>query len=684
MSNALAQSTSPYLLQHADNPVHWQPWHADALAQAKAFDKPILLSIGYSACHWCHVMAHESFEDEATAAVMNEHFVNIKVDREERPDLDRVYQLAHQMLTRRGGGWPLTVFIDPQDLTPFFAGTYFPDQARHGLPAFADLLIRVSSVFRRQRDTISEQNHELRQALQQMNSTEQHQGELSLALVEAAVERIAQNSDADFGGMGGAPKFPRPGDVRFLLQQASCGRSESSAKAKALAMQNLNAMARGGLFDHLGGGFYRYCVDRDWTIPHFEKMLYDNAQLIDLYAEAISHSEDTATQAEYRHTINSSVTWAQRELWKEGQGFAASLDADSVGGEGAYYVWQKEEAQHLLEKQQYRLFEACYGLNDEPNFEGHAWHLRRPQNAQAVGSVFDSQQQQALQAARELLLQHRQQRPPPGQDHKILTAWNALMIHGLARSGRILQQDHYLDLAEHTLKQLLNKVWRAPRLFAVHALDQTHTPALLEDHAYLLWALLELLQSRFNAEYLALAQALAEILLQQFQDDAAGGFFMTPHEHEQLITRPKPFADDALPSGNAIAIEGLWRLGHLLGRHEYLTAAEHALRCGWSNIERFPLSHASLLHAANLLLRPAIRILLTGDMQQQKHWRQQLAGASQLAIYSLPANTKLPAEFAHYAAYTEQHCVHAFVCRGTQCSAPITAIDALQAQLDES
>jgi uncharacterized protein YyaL (SSP411 family) len=680
MANALAQSTSPYLRQHADNPVDWHPWEPAALAQAKDLDKPILLSIGYSACHWCHVMAHESFEDEATAAVMNEHFINIKVDREERPDLDRIYQLAHQMLTRRGGGWPLTVFIDPQDLTPFFAGTYFPDQARHGLPAFAELLLRISSVFRSRRDTISEQNYELRQAMQQLNNEEQYRGALALETITAAVERIAQNSDTEFGGMGGAPKFPRPGDVRFLLQQSNNGGARAD-QAQVLALQSLDAMAQGGLYDHLGGGFYRYCVDQDWTIPHFEKMLYDNAQLIDLYAEAIANHPELAQKDDYRSTIEHTIAWAQRELWLDGQGFAASLDADSVGGEGAYYVWQKDEVSHLLNEAQYQLIEQVYGLKHTPNFEGHAWHLRRSHQAQPLSQALNNDELIQLQQGRECLLHHRQQRPAPDRDYKILTAWNALMIHGLARSGRLLSEERYLDLAEKTLEHLLNKVWQAPQLFAVHSLGQTHTPALLEDHVYLLWALMELLQSRFKTEYLALAQNLAKIVIDEFHDAESGGFFMTPHQHEALISRPKPYADDALPAGNAIAISALWQLGQLLGQQSYLDAAEQALRSGWSNLDSYPLSHTSLLHAADQVLRAPLRILLTGPLDAQGPWRRQLARLHQTPVYSLPNSGDLPAELSHYQDYSQRDSVHAFICQGTQCSAPIDNLTDLKQQI---
>lgn len=673
MSNQLKQATSPYLLQHADHPVAWYQWGEEALQRARDQDLPILLSVGYSACHWCHVMAHESFEDDEVAQVMNQHFINIKVDREERPDLDRIYQLAHQMLTQQAGGWPLTVFLDPQDLTPFFAGTYFPKKPRYGMPGFISLLQRIAVVFNEQRDNIARQNGQLRRALNLLEESKPAEKAPALTDLTAAVPAFASRFDEHHGGLGGAPKFPRPGDLRFLLQQARRG----SKAAEHMAQLTLVAMAEGGLYDHLSGGFYRYCVDEDWTIPHFEKMLYDNAQLLLLYAEAAFEYQ----HPRWRQVVRQTAHWARQRMLLPNQTFAASLDADSEGGEGACYVWTPAQINALLQGRQRELLIRAFGLDREANFEAKAWHLRRYETDENLAQEFDLPLQQVrkeLSQAGATLVNERQRRAAPARDHKTLTAWNALMIQALARAGRLLQDHQLINDAVNTLDALLALVWREHKLFAVHALDQTHISALLEDHAYLLAAIMELLQSRFDPRWFDIAQQLADRLINHFQDHEAGGFFMTPDDHEPLISRPKPYTDDALPSGNAIAISALAQFGHISAQPVYVEAAESALNAGWDQALQNPIASCSLLHAANEVLEPPPRIMLSGPQEQQDAWRQQLVLPLDVTIYGVPRNA--PECLASFAG---QDTVTAYICYGGRCLPPIREIEHVITQLAE-
>ena len=477
MQNALANASSPYLRQHANNPVHWQEWNDATLAQAKQNDTPILLSIGYSACHWCHVMAHESFEHDAIAQLMNAQFVNIKLDREERPDLDRVYQLAHQALSGRGGGWPLTVFLDPQDLTPFFVGTYFPPQPRHGLPGFGDLLQRVRTFFDTHRDELRKQNADLREWM--ARSGDSAAGEVpGIDVIETAVQRIAARFDPENGGNAGAPKFPHAGELELLLECAIAplhpdskdDRELSAQDCAAMAMLTLRNMASRGLQDHLGGGFFRYCVDASWTIPHFEKMLYDNAQLLALYAQAAAASGDpTCAQA-----ASGLVEWLQREMTSGSGAFFSALDADSEGAEGrldegAFYLWTREQLREILGDDEFAAVEAGFGLDGSPNFENTAWHLVKSRTLEQIAQRLDSAPeavQRNLASARRRLFAARAERVRPGTDDKLLTSWNALTIAALARAARALQRPEWIGSADEALAALRQSAWGDGMLYA--------------------------------------------------------------------------------------------------------------------------------------------------------------------------------------------------------------------------
>ncbi len=659
--NRLAAETSPYLRQHADNPVDWWPWCDEALAAARTQEKPILLSIGYSACHWCHVMAHESFEDAATAALMNELFICIKVDREERPDLDRIYQFAHQALTRRGGGWPLTVFLTPDDHLPFYAGTYFPRAPRYGMPPFAQVLREVRRWWDERRGEVREQNTALAEFLADHGRGESTADTLDDAPIRAALEQITASFDSEFGGHRGAPKFPHCTEMELLLD----------LRKPEQVQFTLARMADGGIHDQIGGGFARYSVDERWEIPHFEKMLYDNAQLLPLYANC--------NRADVAHAI---LAWLVREMTAESGGFYAALDADSEHEEGKFYVWSRDEVRTLLDADEFAAAARHYGFDRPPNFEGKAWNPVVAVPLDEIASALDITPNSAntvLPSARAKLFSSRSRRVRPGLDDKILTAWNALAISGIARSVRMLSAPPLLGLAENALDNVYNMAWRDERLFAKAGADAPRFPGYLDDHALLLDALLEMLQCRWSERDVAWAVVLAEILLERFEDRERGGFFFTAHDHEKLIQRPKPFTDEALPSGNGVAARALLRLGHLVGETRYLDAAERALCAGFANMRQMPQACCALLRALNDFLHPRTHVVVRydGDGEESK-WRTALATADMRCIdaYFIPHDAgKLPGTLA---AQTYCACGVAYVCRGTQCEAPLRDPDGLK------
>lgn len=581
--NRLTEATSPYLLQHAHQPVAWQPWDAAALAQARAEDKPILLSIGYAACHWCHVMAHESFDDAATAAVMNRLFVNIKVDREERPDLDQIYQTAHQLLSGRSGGWPLTVFLTP-DGVPFYSGTYFPRTPRHGLPAFTDVCERIGELWRTRRAAILAQNRALLNALQ-AGQPPAPAVTLDAAPVRALRDQLLAAHDSRYGGFGGAPKFPHPTDLAFLL------RRPHDAAAQTAALFSLRQMALGGLHDQLGGGFFRYSVDERWEIPHFEKMLYDNAQLLELYADAYAMTQD----AYFADVARGIVDWLEREMRAATGAFYSSLDADAEGVEGGYYVWDRAEIMAALTPAESALAGRHWGLDAAPNFEETAWHLK-------VAAPLAPDEAAVLASARRKLLARRNQRTPPACDDKILTSWNALTIRALAHAGQRLARPDWIDAARQALASLRTHHWQDGRLFAVSRHGQAQLRAYLDDYAFLLAALLELWEIDRRNEDLDFACQLADALLAHFADSAHGGFFFTAHDHEALIQRPKSAHDNALPSGNGQAALALLRLGALSAEPRYTQAGLRTVQAFAGEIAARPLGCATLVSALEMAL----------------------------------------------------------------------------------
>ncbi|OUD12390.1 thioredoxin domain-containing protein [Thioflexithrix psekupsensis] len=672
-ANALIHETSPYLQQHAYQPVDWFPWQESVLARAKAEDKPILLSIGYSACHWCHVMAHECFDDPEIAALMNAHFINIKVDREERPDLDKIYQLGHQMLTQRPGGWPLTVFLDPIDLYPFFAGTYFPPKPRHGLPAFNDLLLKIVDFYQQHRDQIKEQNYLVADAYRRLDrNSGSHEGvNLSTEPLNEARQQIGQNFDATHGGFTPAPKFPHLTHIERLFRHYYATKKPDSYDETALSMAlfTLRKMAFGGLYDQLGGGFFRYSVDEEWLIPHFEKMLYDNGPFLCVYTEAWQIQAD----ALFQRIVSETAQWVMREMQSPEGGYYSTLDADSEGVEGKFYVWDRQELQNLLDKDHFPLFATHFGIGKIPNFEEH-WHLHIVLEAEFLTEKYKLDGDTVstrLNHAKKLAFEKRQQRIFPGRDEKILTAWNGLMIKGMALAGQTFAQKEWLLSAQNALDFIRQTLWHNGRLLATYKDGKAHLNAYLDDYAFLLDAILTLLQARWRSEEMQFAIELAEVLLAQFEDKKRGGFFFTAHDHEALITRPRPFTDEATPSGNGVAAYALARLGHLLGETRYLQAAERTIKAAWLSINQFASAHGSLLLALEEDAIPPQLIVLRGKIESIQVWQQhcQTGFHPHRLCLAIPDSAQdLP---GHLAEFTVQGDVVAYICQGFHCLPPV-------------
>ncbi|HUQ76386.1 MAG TPA: thioredoxin domain-containing protein [Burkholderiales bacterium] len=660
MSNRLAQETSPYLQQHADNPVDWYPWGPEALERARREDKPVLLSVGYSACHWCHVMAHESFEDPAVAAVMNRLFVNVKVDREERPDLDQIYQSAHQMLAQRPGGWPLTMFLTPQG-APFFGGTYFPKEARYGLPGFPQLCERIAGIWREKRAEIEAQNAEVLKAFERtLPKSAGQELEFSPAVVEAMVDNLRSNFDTKLGGFGTSPKFPHPADLELCLRQGS----------RDIALVTLERMCEGGIYDQLGGGFCRYSVDAQWMIPHFEKMLYDNGPLLGLLADAWR-----VTQAPvFARCAEETAQWLMREMQSPEGGYYSSLDADSEHEEGKFYVWTRDEVKALLTQDEYAELAPRFGLDREPNFEGKHWHLHAFQPVK---------NEPLLDAARAKLFAARERRVRPGRDEKVLVSWNALAIRGMAHAGRVFGRPEWLASARRALDFIRQRMWQQDRLLATYKDGRAHLNAYLDDYAFLIAALLEVMQAEFSVAELDWAKALAEVLLAQFEDRENGGFFFTASSHERLFHRPKPGQDQATPAGNAVAAGGLNHLALITDNTRYAHAAERTLRLFQPLMREHPAGYAAMTIALSEQIEPPRLLVLRGRGTELGRWQQELAREylPNGLVFVLPdAITGLPAALDKPRGAEP---VNGWLCRGVICLPPMSDLIQLKAACKE-
>ena len=674
MTNRLAQETSPYLQQHADNPVDWYAWNEATLQLARELDKPILLSIGYSACHWCHVMAHESFEDADVAAVMNEHFINIKVDREERPDLDQIYQRAHYLLTRRNGGWPLTMFLSP-DGTPFFGGTYFPKEPRYNLPGFPGLLQRVAQFYAEHRAELTEQGKQLVAALAS-NQPQASTGEVQLhaAPLSLAVQQLNSTFDPVTGGFGAAPKFLHPAELDFLLRRSH---ATTDATSQHTVLFTLQQMAHGGLYDQLGGGFCRYSVDERWDIPHFEKMLYDNGPLLSLYCDAWQCSGEPL----YARVVAQTAAWVMREMQSPEGGYYSSLDADSEHEEGKFYVWQRDEIRQLLSAEEFAVTAPYFGLDSTPNFENHAWNLRisKPLGEIAQQLALTLEQANArIDSAQQKLFAARAQRIRPGRDEKILGSWNGMMISGMARAARVFDRSDWLRSAQQAMDFVRHTLWQDGKLLATCKDGKAHLNAYLDDYAFLLNASLELMQAEYRHTDYEFALLLADAILARFEDKENGGFYFTSHDHEVLIQRNKVAQDNASPSGNGIAAQALQRLALLSGDTKYSAAAERCLKLFLPALEQAGSYHSSLCSALAEYLQPASMLVLRGSGSNMASWQQALRSRylPEVMIFALPENAvNLPDTLNK--PLTDK--TTAWLCQGTQCLPPIAELEELLA-----
>ena len=673
-SNALINETSPYLLQHAHNPVHWYPWSEESLELARKSNKPILLSIGYSACHWCHVMAHESFENEDTARVMNEHFINIKVDREERPDIDKIYQIAQQLLTQRPGGWPLTMLLTPADLVPFFAGTYFPPEPRFGLPGFKELLVQIAELYKTRAEDIQTQNQAVLEALHKIQQpSEDLPSNIDSRPLSSALRELNHAFDDKFGGFGGAPKFPQPPNLEFLL--FSNPHIDSNGEAMKMLNLTLMRMAAGGIYDQLGGGFCRYSVDQYWLIPHFEKMLYDNGQLLFLYSQAWHLTKEPR----YHDIARETADWLIRDMQSPEGGFYSSLDADSEGEEGKFYVWTPDEVERILDPDEAMLFKEYSGLAGPANFEGR-WHLYLASSIESISSnhsIPEDEVRMTLSAAKTKLLRHRENREWPRRDDKILTSWNSLAIKGMATAALRFDEQEYQTSALRALEFIHEKMWQENRLFASYKDGAAHLNAYLDDYVFLIDAILSFLAVLWDDRWLQFAQSLVTVLLDQFFDQENGGFYFTSHDHEKLLVRRRDFMDDATPSGNGIAVRVLLEMAHITGEHSLLDAAEKTLKSAWSSIAETPHAHGSLLHGLVDYIYPRCQVILRGNKEEISLWRQRCQAEADLStsIYAIPGESRdLPGILAECRPNGD---VIGYLCEDFACKPPFTELHQL-------
>ncbi|NOY40770.1 MAG: thioredoxin domain-containing protein [Planctomycetes bacterium] len=686
MPNHLASETSPYLLQHKNNPVDWYPWGAEALERAKKEQKPIFLSIGYSACHWCHVMEHESFENEEIAKSLNEKFICIKVDREERPDLDQLYMNAVQRLTGRGG-WPMSVFLTP-DQKPFYAGTYWPPHAQRGMPGFDQVIASVSKAWEENRKEVVTMSDRLTADLAKLDQSEAA-GEIDEELIVAAVVHFRKTFDRTHGGFGGAPKFPSPMILQLLLRHWHRKREQSSLDMVRIT---LDRMAAGGIYDHLGGGFARYSVDARWLVPHFEKMLYDNAQLVATYLEAFQ----ATGHEDYARVVRETLDYTLRDMTDTAGGFYSTEDADSEGVEGKFYTWKPADLREVLGEEAAETFARVYDVTDAGNFE-HTNILNLPktlkQQAKLLGIELEELKKQLAESQAKLFAA-REQRIHPHKDDKVLVAWNGLMIDAMARAGAVLAEPRYVEAAAKAADFLLEELRKTDgRLLHTWRHGQAKIDAYLDDYTYLANGLVSLYESTFEGRYLDEAVALVEVVLDKFSDNDGNGFYYTADDQEALIVRGKDFLDNAVPSGNAMAAMALVRLGKMTGRQNYLDAARSAMLAAADLMRRAPSATAQMLIAVDLRLGPTYEMVLAGDLADE---------TSRTAVAELHRRY-LPNKVLVFAAANQQGAAKPsealadlllgksmlkdaptlYVCEGFTCQAPAQGLEEITHALDE-
>jgi uncharacterized protein YyaL (SSP411 family) len=680
--NRLANETSPYLLQHANNPVDWYPWGEEALAKARAEDKPLLVSIGYSSCHWCHVMEHESFENPEIAAEMNANFVNIKVDREERPDLDSLYMSAVQAMTGHGG-WPLNVFLTP-DGVPFYGGTYFPPEDRMGMPGFPKVLEAVASAYRERREDIEENAQQIQELLQRAMHELPKPDALTPEIMTEAAEQLARSFDARNGGFGPAPKFPQPSVLAFLLREA---KRAGDQRATVMVQRTLDRMASGGIFDHIGGGFHRYAVDANWLVPHFEKMLYDNAQLATVYLEAYQATGDER----YGRVAAETLEFVAREMTGPEGGFYAALDADTGGQEGLFYTWTSDELDAVLGTDDAAIARAWFHVEPGGNFEGRSV-LSTPRTLADVADRLGMTEEalaEAIARIRQALLAARDARERPGRDEKVIAAWNGLMLAAFAAGSRILGREDFRDIAVRNAAFVLDHLQRDGHLLRSWKDGQARVAGFLEDYAFVGAGLLALYQATLDSRWFEEAARLADVMIADFTDPEGAGFFDTAAGHETPVARPRDLHDGATPSGNAVATDLLLHLGAMTGNEDDTELATALLRVMASTMREHPLAAGRYLCALDFYLGPVKEVALAGGRDTADLWAlldatYERFEPDMIVGYADPEHTEIAARMPFLQERPARDgLATAYVCEHFACLPPVHEPLALLRQLTE-
>jgi uncharacterized protein YyaL (SSP411 family) len=678
-TNNLINETSPYLLQHAHNPVDWFAWGAEAFEKAKAEDKPVLVSIGYSACHWCHVMEHESFEDEATARIMNEHFVNIKVDMEERPDVDRIYMDYVQLTTGRGG-WPLNVFITPDKL-PFFGGTYFPPDRRYNMPSFQQILLSVAEAWQTKRDELLHSANDVLGEMRRIGLAEFTPTGLNLDQLDSAFVSFSRSFDKTNGGFGGAPKFPSSMALEFLMRYYRRTKDENALE---MVKKTCDKMAHGGIYDQLGGGFHRYAVDAVWLVPHFEKMLYDNAQLIRIYLHLFQITKDEF----YKRVAVETIEYVKREMLDEKGGFYSTQDADSEGVEGKFFVWTPDEIEEILGAEDAQIFGFYYDISEEGNFEEKNIpnvNYTIAATAKAL-KISEEKLTEVLERGRKLLFEEREKRIKPFRDEKILTAWNGLMLAAFAEASAVLDNKDYLEIAKRNADFILENLQKDGHLLRTWKDGRAKLNAYLEDYADFADGLIELYQVSGETRYLQEAKRLVDLMITEFWDEEAGAFYFTANNHEELLIRTKDFYDNATPSGNSVAADVLLKLAKLVGDERYEKFAVTVLRLVAPQIRRYPQAFGRVLSTLEFYLNPVREIVVIGEKGnelEREVWREYLPEK----VVALSANAAENAKNSELIPLLKERKMiedkpTAFVCENFACQKPVTTADDLSEQLN--
>ncbi|GLF88327.1 MULTISPECIES: thioredoxin domain-containing protein [Bacillus] len=677
--NRLIAEKSPYLLQHAHNPVHWYPWGQEAFDKAKRENKPVLVSIGYATCHWCHVMAHESFEDQQVADILNEHFISIKVDREERPDIDSMYMSVCQMMTGQGG-WPLNVFVTP-DQKPFYAGTYFPKRSAYGRPGFIEALTQLLDAYHNDRDHIESLAEKATNNLR-IKAAGQTKNTLSQEAIHKAYYQLMSSFDTLYGGFGSAPKFPAPHMLSFLMRYYEWTGQENALYA---VTKTLDGMANGGIYDHIGSGFSRYSTDEKWLVPHFEKMLYDNALLMEAYTEAYQ----LTSKPEYEKLVQRLIQFIKQDMMNSSSSFYSAIDADSEGKEGQYYVWAKDEIITHLGEELGALFCDVYHITEEGNFEGeNIPHTISTsfEDIKASFSIDDKPLQSKLQEARHILQSVRQQRPAPLVDDKVLTSWNGLMIAALAKAGRVFDADEAISMAKQAMSFLETHLVQHERLMVRYREGDVKHLGFIEDYAHMLKAYMSLYEATFELDWLEKATAIAENMFELFWDKEKGGFFFSGSDAEALLVREKEVYDGAMPSGNSTALHQLLKLSTMTGRQDWLKTLEQMFQAFYVDVSSYPSGHTAFLQGLLSQYATKREIIILGKNGDPQ--KEQLLQALQKRFvpFDIILTAETGEELAKLAPFTKDYKTidgktTVYICENYSCRQPITDIDEVMEQL---